>query len=178
MRNCPTCGERIPENSPICTSCGMEVKIKSEESAPPAESPNFSEEKAASSVESDMITAQRNLAEGAKASLLLKRGGFVTGDIFYIGEEVIIGRFDAETGPVDVDLSAIPESTYISRIHAKIYVDESGQWQVCDLGSNNGTFLWSPEEKKPRRIPAEEPAPLNDGDEVAFGNARFEFHVM
>jgi len=51
-----------------------------------------------------------------------------------------------------------------SRRHAVIE-RRSGRWQVVDLGSTNGTYL------NGRRVTA--PSPLERGDELRFGNARF-----
>jgi pSer/pThr/pTyr-binding forkhead associated (FHA) protein len=110
--------------------------------------------------------------------LLLKRGGVLTGEEFPIGEKVVIGRFHEETGPVDVDLSHLPEGGYVSRHHAEIYQDASGQWFVKDLGSTNGTYLRSSETGQFQRLPANQPIPVKDGDEVVFGNVHFIFRTQ
>jgi hypothetical protein len=112
------------------------------------------------------------------ARLLLKRGGVLTGEEFPIGGRVLIGRFHEETGPVDVDLSHLPEEPYISRRHAEIYQDASGQWFVKDLGSRNGTYLRSSETGQFQKLPPNQPTPINDGDEIAFGNACFIFRMQ
>jgi pSer/pThr/pTyr-binding forkhead associated (FHA) protein len=93
-----------------------------------------------------------------------------------MGDRLVVGRFDPESGPVDIDLSEAPESAQISRHHAEIYRESDGRWHVKDLGSVNGVFVksagagsFSP------RLTA--PQPLQNGDEVAFGNARFIFRT-
>ena len=53
-----------------------------------------------------------------------------------------------------------------SRRHAALE-RRAGRWHVVDLGSTNGTYL------NGRRVSA--PAPLERGDELRFGNARFGF---
>lgn len=175
MISCPTCGEKLSDTAFICSSCGMEIKQAEKPTAEVGSpSPESSEqpETAPTTVPEPLVKPGQ-----AKAYIALKRGGVTTGDVFYIGMDITIGRFDTETGPVDVDLASIPESTYISRNHAKIHCDTTGQWFLTDLGSNNGTFIWT-EENKPKRIQAGEPVIIKDGDEIAFGNARFEFHVV
>jgi pSer/pThr/pTyr-binding forkhead associated (FHA) protein len=107
------------------------------------------------------------------ARLTLKRSGVVTKETFDLGERVVIGRFDQETGPVDVDLGPLPEAQYVSRQHAEIWRDETGGWHVKDLESSNGTFVRSKGQPKFERAATE--LPLADGDEVALGNARFAF---
>jgi hypothetical protein len=114
---------------------------------------------------------------GQRPRLLVKRFGALTGDeIPLLGERLIVGRFDPETGPVDVDLSSAPEAEHISRQHGELAREANGSWMVRDLGSTNGVFVkgaaattFGP------RITA--PRPLENGDEVAFGNARFIFRV-
>jgi len=97
-------------------------------------------------------------------------------EVFSIGSgPSIIGRFDPETGPVDVDLGPLPEAVYISRHHAEIWCDASGRWFVKDLGSGNATFVCAAGERQFRKTAGEHP--IKDGDEIALGNARFEFRV-
>lgn len=106
------------------------------------------------------------------AKLILKRGGALTGDVFPIGPSATIGRFDPESGPVDVDMANLPEAVYISRHHAELNLRD-GQWMVKDLGSRNGTFVKNAAGFN--RVTGE--TPVQSGDEVAFGNARFEFQI-
>ena len=111
----------------------------------------------------------------AQARLLAVRYGAPTGDeIPLVGQRLVVGRFDPETGPVDVDLSESAESGHISRQHGELYREGNGSWMVRDLGSTNGVFVKGEGEASfGPRITA--PRPLQDGDEVAFGNARFIF---
>ncbi|MCS6919717.1 MAG: FHA domain-containing protein [Fimbriimonadales bacterium] len=111
----------------------------------------------------------------AAARITLKRGGALTGDTFPINGRVVIGRFDPSTGPVDVDIGALPEAVYISRRHAEIWCDSSGQWYVKDLGSMNGTFVCAAGQAQFHRVTGDHP--ISDGDEIALGNARFEFRI-
>jgi pSer/pThr/pTyr-binding forkhead associated (FHA) protein len=106
---------------------------------------------------------------------MVKRHGALTGDeVLLQGQRIVVGRFDPETGPVDIDLSSAPEASHISRLHGEIYYEQDGRWMVRDLGSTNGIFVKSGSEASfgPRIT---EPRPLADDDEVAFGNARFIF---
>lgn len=107
------------------------------------------------------------------AELRLLRGGAPTGDVFPITRSAVIGRFDPAVGPVDVDLGPLDEGVYVSRKHAKIAFAD-GAWMLEDLGSSNGTFKLDPESDFQR---ISEPVCLTDGDVIAFGNARFSFHV-
>ena len=118
-------------------------------------------------------------ATGAQtqARLLAVRYGAPTGDeIPLIGQRLVVGRFDPETGPVDVDLSESAESGHISRQHGELYREGDGSWMVRDLGSTNGVFVKGGDTASfGPRITA--PRALKDGDELAFGNARFIFRA-
>ncbi|MGI8924474.1 MAG: FHA domain-containing protein [Fimbriimonadales bacterium] len=92
---------------------------------------------------------------------------------FAIAERAVIGRFDPGVGPIDVDLGSLPEGVYISRKHAEIW-HEDGVWYIKDLDSSNGTFLLRHGDFA--RI--DEESEIADGQEIAFGNARFSFHTL
>jgi pSer/pThr/pTyr-binding forkhead associated (FHA) protein len=122
-------------------------------------------------VESTDIQAEPE-AQGCKAlaSLTLKRGGVETEDVFAFTPPTVIGRFDLAVGPVDVDLGVLDEGRYVSRKHAKITC-ENGVWKIHDLGSSNGTYVLRDDFERV------DEAELQDGSEIAFGNARFTFHL-
>jgi len=104
--------------------------------------------------------------------LVLKRSGAETDIEFPVNPPAVIGRFDPSVGPIDIDLGNLqPEGGYVSRKHAKI-VFEDGVWKVVDLGSSNGTFVLSGDFQR-----VQDSAEIAEGQEIAFGNARFVFHV-
>jgi pSer/pThr/pTyr-binding forkhead associated (FHA) protein len=109
-----------------------------------------------------------------QAELHLLRGGQPTGTVYTITSPCIIGRYDPNVGPVDVDLASIQEGPYVSRRHAELRY-EGGQWILKDLGSSNGTFILS-ESGCFTRITEE--TTLKNGDHIAFGNAQFLFRCV
>jgi hypothetical protein len=114
---------------------------------------------------------------GGQPRLVSKRYGALTGEeIPLLGERLVVGRFDPETGPVDIDLSSIPETQHISRQHGELYREADGRWFVRDLGSTNGVFVKRASDASfGQRIT--QPREIANGDEVAFGNARFVFRL-
>jgi len=88
------------------------------------------------------------------------------------GPRLVVGRFDASTGPVEIDLTGVPGAENISRRHAELFFD--GVWKVRDLGSTNGVFIKraGQEAYSPRLV---EPTEIKDGDELAFGNVILVF---
>ena len=109
------------------------------------------------------------------ARLGVRKFGAPTGDFIPLqGERLVVGRFDASSGPVDIDLAALGGAEHISRRHAELS-QQGGRWTVTDLGSTNGVFIKRAGQGafSPR---LQEPTPLSDGDEVAFGNLVLTFH--
>jgi len=173
---CPVCDANIPEGQNVCPDCGTEVSAQEAVSPPPVQQPISAPVPQQQEAVSTPIPVAP--APVAAARLLVMRAGTLTGEEFAIGGRVIIGRFDEETGPVDVDLSHLPEAGYISRNHAEIYQDASGQWFVKDLESRNGTYIRSTEGERFQKIPPNQPTPIKDGDQLAFGKARFVFRTQ
>jgi hypothetical protein len=65
----------------------------------------------------------------------------------------------------------VVEHPTVSKFHAFLRSSDDGAWQLVDAGSSNGTFL------RLRRLDAQTPADVHDGDEIAFGrDARFRFY--
>lgn len=117
------------------------------------------------------------IAAAQTAQIALKRAGSLTGDAFPFGPGSIVGRFDPDSGPVDVDLAPLPEASYVSRHHAEFRHDAgSGAWFIRDMGSSNGTFWRAGGQGAFSRLAGEQA--VQSGDEIALGNARFEFKTL
>jgi hypothetical protein len=110
------------------------------------------------------------------ARLVAKRDGFATGQTFDIVDCAVVGRSGASPGQLNVDLGAMSEAAYVSARHAEIRYESGRGWLVRDLGSQNGSFVRHAGEVTFHRVVSEEN--LQNGDEVAFGNARFEFRTL
>ena len=102
--------------------------------------------------------------------LIVVRNGEETDISFEISPPAVIGRFDPSVGPIEVDLGQVEEGSYVSRKHAKITL-EDGVYQIEDLGSSNGTFILRDDFERIQK------AEIVDGDQIALGNARFNFRV-
>src|SRR5215813_7491080 len=147
MFQCPTCGSSVSEHADVCPDCGMELKGASTPEAKPSPPPAPQalpvpappqSPKAPDPSFSPSVPSVGFPSGGAR--ITLKRNG-VLAESFPLGEQALIGRFDGETGPVDVDLGQLPEAIYISRHHAEIQRGTSGEWTIKDLGAGNGTFV-------------------------------------
>src|SRR3954452_6765562 len=80
--------------------------------------------------------------------------GNATGQDIQLEQELVIGRSTPGAGSLGGD-------SEISRVHARVYRDASGQLMVEDLGSTNGTFV------NGNRIST--PTPLRPGDQLRVG---------
>ena len=181
MPQCSTCGSTVSDQDKVCPDCGMELGAgpppagQSPAAIPPASPapvPPSSSQPPAVPPASLAPPAQAVAGQG---KLTLRRAGALTSESFPLGEHVTIGRFDVETGPVDVDLGPLPEGAYLSRHHAEVWQDGGGKWFIKDLGSQNGTFVRAAKSTQFQRVTQDQA--ISDGDEIAFGNARFEFRT-
>lgn len=142
------------------------------DSAAPSPSADAVGSEAAGAVAAGAATAG---ARTGAARLGIRKFGAATGDFIPLqGEKLVVGRFDASSGPVDIDLSALGGAEHISRRHAELS-QQGGRWTVTDLGSTNGVFIKRAGQGafSPR---LQEPTALSDGDEVAFGNLVLTFN--
>jgi hypothetical protein len=80
------------------------------------------------------------------------------GKVYDLGDELTVGRASGCQ-------IAIPDDTYVSQLHARIFRRE-GQVFVEDLGSTNGTFL--------NRKKVSAPVPVRRGDRLQIGKTVLE----
>lgn len=97
---------------------------------------------------------------GAKGDLRLKivEPAERRGKAFSLGNELTVGR----AGGCGV---AIPDDTFVSQLHARIFVKE-GRIYLEDLGSTNGTFL--------NAKPVTSAVALSRGDRIQVGRTVLE----
>lgn len=185
---CADCGYENPDDQGFCEACGVELAVAFTPltSLPPAEiSPppitqvpsipsSPIEQPAANELFPGVAGSSVNsLPVAATARLIAKQPGSSAPEFSLDGNNMLIGRYDSDTGPVDIDLEAFPGEETVSRNHAEIYM-ESGHWKVNDVGSANGIFIRRVGDSRfGTRLTS--PEILNPGDEVAFGKVRFVF---
>jgi len=110
---------------------------------------------------------------GAHAVLIIERGDAPGTEFKLVGDDVIIGRWDADNGIFpDVDLDAYDSDAKVSRKHAKIR-RHAGAYSIEDLGSTNGTYV-----NRGRRLLPGNAQALHDGDEVIVGKTFLRFQIV
>jgi len=182
---CPECAHENPAGSEFCDVCGSELPTTSIPISPkPDETiiigvPDFTssltpdpEPYSVSIPEPYTSPAPQSPLTAATARLVSKKKGVPTPE-FDLESSNLVGKFDPDMGPVDVDLEEFSGGETISRQHAEVY-REGDQWKIKDLGSENGVFLKrSGQAKFSARIT--NPEILGSGDEIAFAKVNFIF---
>jgi hypothetical protein len=146
---CVRCGTRRVDDDPFCENCGHE--FGTEASAPSWQvvitaDRAYYDRLAPSGVEFPTLTVHRVVA--------------------LTEPEMLIGRRSRSRGTApEIDCSGPPDDPAISHRHAMFVRDNVGNYEVCDLGSTNGTTI----NDDPRPIPKNMPVPLRHGDEVHVG---------
>ncbi len=166
---CPRCNapmfEVPPLTPPVLTPEVLEAMDTSRERVPEVVSLEETEILIPPEVDTSAPTPPTPPPTDAYLELVLPDG---SEHRFPIGDEVVIGRFSAETGPVDVDLGTFEGGRYVSRRHCRIY--RSGKrYMVEDLQSTNGTLY--------NGKPILTPIPLQDGDRLTLGMITLVFRL-
>ena len=162
---CVSCGfEGNPKGAEFCEACGSELPATK---LPPTEIP-LPDIPIPTPTPPPLSTPVFG-----SAKLISKQSNYPYSEFVLDGDNLIIGRFDPDSGPVDIDLEGFPGEDTISRNHAEIYT-EGGYWKIKDLGSTNGVFIKRQNQTRfSARITT--PETLNSGDEVAIAKIRFTF---
>lgn len=179
---CPACNYDNASDAEFCDACGYELGSPS---APPVSAPvnapftpPVSSSSAPTVVLPDPISPPPPIPptftpSTGTARLISKQSNVPTSEFLLDGSNAVIGKFDPDMGPVDVDLDGFPGDETISRNHAEIY-QEGGMWKIKDLGSTNSVFIKRAGQSKfGARITM--PEILNSGDEIAIAKIRFLF---
>jgi hypothetical protein len=191
---CPVCFNDNIDGVSFCEACGHDLTSQplssSQDPQPIAQIERveeFSEASPVIAVNSTVLDseADSNAVSVAPSAPLPSLSGFTPAkliakspsapikEMLLEEDSCIVGKFDPDSGPADLDLEAFDTEGLVSRSHARLFF-EAGTWQIEDSGSTNGVFIkrvgdirFSP------RIT--EPETLQPGDEIAFAKIRFTF---
>jgi hypothetical protein len=173
MITCSACGyDQNPEDAEFCGTCGSELPT------PSTLAPTVIQTEIAASPTPEPQTPPPippNFPTTSTAKLISKQTGSPIPE-FTLDNNAIVGVFDSDTGPVEIDLENFFGGETVSRNHAEIY-PEAGLWKVKDLGSTNGVFI-KPVGQTRFGARITTPETLNSGDEIAFGKVRFLFQTQ
>jgi hypothetical protein len=193
MISCHECGYDNPAPAEFCEICGIELAVTSTaakstpavtsrapleqtdslappqwSSPTPAVAPEILEQPAAP------ISFSNPTVTGTP-KLIAKQAGAIIPEFTLDKSSLLVGIFDPDSGPVEIDLDSFAGSDTVSRQHAEIYL-EAGEWKVKDLTSTNGVFIKkSSQQRFGGKIVS--PQVLEDGDEVAFAKIQFTFRI-
>jgi hypothetical protein len=149
---CTNCGNRNPEGSNFCGTCGAPLRSDSGEDTTVV---TFALETEGDGEEEFSIPMDE-LEEG-KAIIVVRRGPNA-GTKFFLDKDVVTAGRNPSS---DIFLDDVT----VSRRHAEIRRKDSG-FHLEDVGSLNGTFV------NRRRV---ESSPLSSGDEIQIGKFKLVF---
>ena len=103
--------------------------------------------------------APRKQPKGAPDELVVVEGSTGVGRNHKIGDELTVGRAAGCA-------ISLPDDTYVSSLHARVFRTPEGEVKVEDLGSTNGTYV--------NRAKVGNAVALQRGDRLQVGNTAFE----
>jgi pSer/pThr/pTyr-binding forkhead associated (FHA) protein/ribosomal protein L40E len=171
MIACPHCGASILSDAVFCGSCGSSLTPSSKN-----EDENFVQPAAANNNEVQLQLvpiASATILQTTKTARLIH---LQTNNIIRIPDSLKIINLGKpnEQFPPDIDVSGFPNSEIVSRIHARLTVEDD-KFYIEDLGSSNGTYVnHLPLDKGDRHQ-------LKMGDQISLGKedkVTFLFEVM
>lgn len=195
---CNACGyDKNPDDAEFCDACGIElnqtvsnsnlttpsipnsspISTPSIASTPTPSTPIFTSPIASTVAPSSPTLSSPSIAHPApvrtgNAKLIAKQVNAPVPE-FEVKASAIIGTFDTDMGPVDIDLEQFQGGETVSRNHAEIY-QEGGEWKIKDLGSSNGIFI-KPVGQTRFNARITTPVQLYSGDEIAIAKVLFLF---
>jgi len=180
---CGECGEELSDSAILpVLSPGIEVKAEPNSlsfgETPPSGSPFHSPPpedialEVGTTVAVETVQSQVGGVNPTPARLVTKTAGNPVSEFALTEESCIVGKFDPDLGPVEVDLEAFPDADYISRNHARIFWEDRC-WKVEDNDSANGVFLKRKQGSRFIKVTTAEV--LEAGDEISFAKIRFIF---
>ena len=198
MITCSVCQHSNIDGVMFCEKCGHELGSELENSTSPVSDPVFPEPLKIKPSEFDefddlqvapenfdasdlqnsglpFVNSPISTTELVKAKLTAKSSEASSKILEFILDEspLLIGKFDPDTGVVDIDLIRFPNAELISRNHAELSFDGKN-WQVTDLDSANGTYIKRGTE---RAFKITQTETLIDGDRLYFANIVFTFSL-
>lgn len=167
MRKCQECQHENREGTLVCDDCGFPlIKIVTTALANNDDAAGMSPALSLLDVDEQEYDVSpvgtMILSEGS--DVLIEFVGFHDRLPIVPNHRTVLGRADqnAESAP-DIDLT--PYGAFekgVSRIHAAL-IRQEASLTLLDLGSSNGTLI------NGRRIAANQPRVVQDGDEITFG---------
>ncbi|MEO0118632.1 MAG: FHA domain-containing protein [candidate division WOR-3 bacterium] len=150
---CPDCGTKNPPFAKFCGNCGKRLSQIVQQ---PVE-----EKVVEQKIESKEVAEQTTVLQVKKLKLIHVATNTEI-EVPANKDYILIGR-QGGARPVDIDVSPFKDSNIVSRNHAAIIIEPTGNVYIEDLGSTNGTFI------NYREIRKGDKCLLHDGDKIMLG---------
>jgi len=146
---CPTCGALVLKRVNFCGQCGTDLRQGSLERwntasstavTPPSVTPPSVTPPVPPTLQQSIADREEPSAAVAPLAPQLLHLRTQTPFKLPLGDATLyIGKTN-DRHPPDIDLSNIPDSDVVSRVHARLMV-QSGEYYLEDLDSSNGTYV-------------------------------------
>lgn len=128
--NCPKCKAEIESDSHYCDQCGIELYI-----CPQCHL--FGKGKRCTQCGQVLESAKEMSTKTTANSVILP--GHLTCSIINANLDLVNGAIiGRRTGDY---ISTFASQRYVSGKHARLQINSSGEWEIVDLNSSNGTFI-------------------------------------
>jgi ribosomal protein L40E len=147
MVDCPHCGASILSDAVFCGNCGNTVKpatvnlSENDDLETPASTvtPVVEAESSPPVVAVAPVAPMATVLQSKKTAKLLHTQTSTMIDIPDSLSSITLGKPNEQCSP-DIDVSGFPNSEIVSRIHARLIVEDNN-FYLEDLGSSNGTYI-------------------------------------
>lgn len=170
--SCPECG--TTQTSRFCGTCGRDRQADATAATSKSRAPDAATATGTSNGWLLVTWANRDyhahmIASAPQyAELVDIPGNYPKRNFVLNGSQLLIGRRSRSRGiEPDIDLTGPPEDPGVSHTHALLVANPDGSWSLVDIESANGTYISI--DGQYRRIEANQPVPLKDGDQIYLG---------
>jgi hypothetical protein len=158
LLRCPHCNKEIESDSFFCDQCGQELRICSH-------GHGFKKGKICTECGKPLMVAKEATTTAIEPDQQIVEPKFLVNNQLnarlQLIDGAIIGR---RTGNY---LHVFGTQGYVSGTHAQLHRNETGEWEIIDLDSTNGTFL------NDVRLVSQSPSRFKKGDTIAFYDLKF-----
>ena len=158
---CLGCGASLFPFANYCYHCGLRIQLKESEGKDETTT-NLVDQGTEISAFLGMDDSPATTFSGESIRLFHQQSNQFM-ELPAIADSLMLGK-RSETFTPDLDFRNLPESKYVSRQHARLFM-KNGQVFIEDLGSTNGTFI------NGIPLPQQQAHLLQFGDQVGIGSA-------
>lgn len=158
LLRCPFCDKEIESDSFYCDQCGQELRICSH-------GHGFKKGKICTECGNPLTAAKDAASPVVRPDVQPIEPKFLVNNALNARLQLLDGAVIGRRAGNYVHVFG--SQSYVSGTHARLQRNGTGDWEITDLDSTNGTFL------NDVRLVSQYPTPFKTGDTIAFYDLRF-----